>query len=269
MTRPTIVYHGGCKDGVGAAWAARLHFKDDAHYVQYFPHRPTLPTFEPGSDVWLLDCCPRAQAIVEILDAGHRVTIIDHHDSTREILAAIQNQNLTAVFDMEKSACVLVWEHFFPKRKVPLFLLYIQDRDIWGGVYEESEAFNEALWALPLTFDLYDQLAKRPSDVEQLVKSGSLLVGSKRRHIEHALERAYFTEIGGYEVPVVNTDSHVSDVGHRLAALYPDRAFAGVWYLLADGRQKWSLRSVSNFNVARVAERYGGGGHARAAGFTR
>lgn len=262
-----VLFHGGCKDGFGAAWAARLHFRDTADYIPVYHYKP-LPVFQPESEIWFLDYCPRAQQLVELLDAGHQVTILDHHlRPTKEILASVQHQNLKAVLDLEQSGAVIAWKHFFPRRKVPMLLLYVQDRDIWTLKYDETEAVSEALEALFWTFELWTRLVKNPEDLEQLIRSGSLLVSAKKRVVTRVLERVYFDTISGYEVPVVNSDSHISDVGNAMAKAHPDRAFACVWFQMEDGRRKYCLRSVGDFDVAAVAERFGGGGHKNAASF--
>jgi uncharacterized protein len=268
IKKRVVLYHGGCKDGYGAAWAAHLHFKATADYIPAFHHKP-LPVFRPESEIWFLDFCPRAQQLVELLDAGHMVNILDHHATTREILETVQNPNLKAVLDIEQSGAVVTWKHFFPRRKVPLLLQYVQDRDIWTLKFDETEAVSEALEAVPWTFDLWTQLVKVPEDLDQLVRSGSLLVSAKRKVIARVLERVYIDTIAGYSVPVVNSDSHISDVGNAMARTYLDRPFACVWFQMEDGKRKHCLRSVGDFDVAAVAQRLGGGGHKNSASFLK
>jgi oligoribonuclease NrnB/cAMP/cGMP phosphodiesterase (DHH superfamily) len=228
-----------------------------------------LPQFQPQSELWFLDFCPRAQQLVELLDAGHLVTILDHHLTAKEVLDTVQSPNLRAVLDMDHSGAVITWKHFFPRRKVPMLLLYVEDRDLWRLQYDETEAITEGLHALNWTFDLWTRLHTNASDLDQLVRSGSLLISAKKTHITRIMERVYFEEVGGYEVPTVNTDSYISDVGAALARAHPDKAFAAIWFQLPDGRRKWSLRSAGEFNVAEIAKRYGGGGHKNAAGFIK
>ena len=72
-------------------------------------------------------------------------------------------------------------------------------------------------------------------------------------------------DIGGYEVPVVNTHPmFFSDVGH---ALSKDAPFAAC-YMDKSGSRLFSLRSNENgVDVSEIAKSYGGGGHQNAAGF--
>ncbi|MFV9615689.1 MAG: DHHA1 domain-containing protein, partial [Gammaproteobacteria bacterium] len=90
---------------------------------------------------------------------------------------------------------------------------------------------------------------KLQKDIKELIASGV------RRMI-----------IGGYDVPILNASSaYVSDAGHIMSI---DEPFAACYWDHPDGRS-FSLRSSKNgIDVAKVAKKYGGGGHKNAAGFT-
>lgn len=63
----------------------------------------------------------------------------------------------------------------------------------------------------------------------------------------------------------VNTNKHMSEVGHELAN--QSGTFGLVWYMGADNRIKCSLRSNGEYDVSSIAKVFGGGGHKNAAGF--
>lgn len=74
-------------------------------------------------------------------------------------------------------------------------------------------------------------------------------------------------EAAGQDVPLVNAPQiDVSELGSCLANGEP---FAVAWWQRADGMFVYSLRSQepSKVDVSAVAKAFGGGGHARAAGF--
>jgi len=263
-----VLYHGGCRDGYGAAWAAHCYFGETADYIPVSHYKP-LPKFVENSEIWFVDFCPRAQALVEILDAGHSVYILDHHLTTRDVIDTVQSKNLSIVFDIEHSGAVIAWKHFFPKRKVPTLLLLIEDRDLWRWNLADTEAVTEALIAMEWTFKLWDRLHKYSSELAELAKAGHLMVCFKKKQVASIIKRAYIDSVGGYKVPVVNSDSFLSNVGSALCGAYPEHPFAACWFRLGDGREKWSLRSIGEFNVADVAKLYGGGGHKNAAGFVK
>lgn len=268
LKQRVVMYHGGCRDGFGAAWAAHCRFKDNADYIPITHHQP-LPEFETESDLWFLDICPRAQVLVSLLDGRHRVHILDHHVTTEEVVESIQSPFLEVAYDVERSGAVIAWEYFFPRRKVPKLLRYIEDRDLWKWSLDGTEEVTEALSALKWTFPLFDRLHKHTSELDQLAKAGHLMVAFKKKCVTDIVKRARFQDIGGHQVPVVNSDSFMSTVGAALAEAHPGAAFSAVWFELQDGRRKWSLRSIGEFSVAEVAQQYGGGGHKNAAGFVK
>jgi nanoRNase/pAp phosphatase (c-di-AMP/oligoRNAs hydrolase) len=68
-------------------------------------------------------------------------------------------------------------------------------------------------------------------------------------------------------VPVVNAPyTAISEVVGELAE-EEGVPFAVGWYVGASGNVVYSLRSKGSFNVAELAQKMGGGGHIKAAGF--
>ena len=84
-----------------------------------------------------------------------------------------------------------------------------------------------------------------------------------RKEIDHAKTNATIMNIGGVEVPVVNTShAYVNDVAGELSENHP---FAACYWVTPAGTQ-FSLRSKSDgADVSEIARRYGGGGHKHAA----
>lgn len=79
--------------------------------------------------------------------------------------------------------------------------------------------------------------------------------------------KAEIRPIDNHWVPVVDCPyALASEVGHRLCQLYPDRSFSALRVHSTSGTS-YSLRSANGFDVSVVAAKFGGGGHAGAAGF--
>ncbi|MCX8513510.1 MAG: DHHA1 domain-containing protein, partial [Candidatus Pacebacteria bacterium] len=97
--------------------------------------------------------------------------------------------------------------------------------------------------------------------------TGSILNRIAEKNIKHFVNSASLVEFEGYKVYAVNATSGLrSEVGHRLAE--KTGTFSMVYYYDAlDKFWKISLRSVKDFDVSVIAEKYGGGGHKNAAGF--
>lgn len=79
--------------------------------------------------------------------------------------------------------------------------------------------------------------------------------------------KAEIRPIDKYYVPTVDCPYELaSEVGHLLCKNYPDREFAALRVHSQSGTS-YSLRSNNGFDVSAVAAKFGGGGHAGAAGF--
>jgi nanoRNase/pAp phosphatase (c-di-AMP/oligoRNAs hydrolase) len=83
--------------------------------------------------------------------------------------------------------------------------------------------------------------------------------------IDTYVNKAELISFEGYDIYAVNAPSEVrSEVGAILAE--KTNSFALIFYY-EPGTWKCSLRSVKDFDVVPIAEKFGGGGHKNAAAF--
>ena len=80
-------------------------------------------------------------------------------------------------------------------------------------------------------------------------------------------DRAVFQVISGYEVPVVNTSTHASDILDELGRKFPDAPFSACFYDNGRGEKRWSLASAGDFDGGTLSRTLGGGGHYHRSGF--
>lgn len=266
-----VIYHGGgCLDGFGSAFAAWLHCQDQGITADYIPAQhgdiaPALLTQCQHKTVYLVDFCfPRA-SVVALCEQAAEVIVLDHHISAQNDMAGLDEQipNLTLHFDMERSGAVITWEYFH-KAPVPYLFQCIQDRDLWQFQVPDSQDVNAALMSYSFDFERWQGYLDEDA-LRALIAEGAAINRFRARMIEHHMHRAVQGTIGGYEVPVVNCPREiVSELVGRLAEHQP---FAG-GYCDRGNVRTWSLRSRGEgLDVSVIAAQYGGGGHARAAGF--
>lgn len=269
MSRPLIIYHANCLDGFGAALAAQIHFSSQQVEADYFPasHGSEPPECE-GRDVYIVDFSYKREVLGRICSVASKVTILDHHISAREDLEGLENEydNLTVVFNMDKSGAVLSWEHFHSSRP-PRLLLHVQDRDLWRFELDDTDEINTALMSHPFTFAFWRALLDDETKLEELRAEGVTLNRYRRQLLEQYKKRAVLGNVAGYEVPVVNAPhAIISELLGELSEGYP---FAAGYQDKGNSRS-WSLRSSKNGgeDVSRIAGLFGGGGHRNAAGFS-
>jgi nanoRNase/pAp phosphatase (c-di-AMP/oligoRNAs hydrolase) len=199
-----------------------------------------------------------------MLELQHRAAsllVLDHHKTAEEDLAGLD----FARFDMEHSGARLAWDHYVGKLADVWWLVdYVEDRDLWRWALPESKAVNATIQSWPETLEAWDELAKLP--ITDAVSQGLAILRYQATIVEKLSQKPQEVMLGGYAVLTVNAPVLQSEVCEKLAQ---GRAFGACWFE-TDGKRVWSLRSrePSDVDVSKIAKAFGGGGHARAAGFT-
>jgi oligoribonuclease NrnB/cAMP/cGMP phosphodiesterase (DHH superfamily) len=270
-----VVYHGNCLDGWVAAWAAWRKFGDSAEYVPTNDAGDEVPYFLSVEDreVYILDWCPSRGLLMEGTASAKSLLVLDHHQSARDRCADLPY----CQFDMERSGAGMAWDYFHPGAMRPLLVDYVEDRDLWRwnlfcsrwiNAYLQSHSFRGQdfqKWSY-LNDDLSNQ-----GEFERVTGEGQAILRAREidlSNYEHNVVRNMFA---GYEnVPIVNASGII--VSELLSRLAQDDSredsFAVAWHQKADQSFKYSLRSKGSFDVAKLAEKFGGYGHMHAASFT-
>lgn len=275
-----IIYHKGCNDGFGSAAIAFKFLKMEKgenwvnDNVIFHPayHGSKPPNYE-GKDVLILDYSYDSEVMKDIQENSKSLFIIDHHKTAYDRLKDISEDNY--LLRMEKSGVGLTWEYFTgDKENLPLFLQYIQDRDIWTNKLEFTDEIFQATNFIEKHFLLWefyiDYFVKNGDIFYTALGIGRTLLKNKNNEVSDILNK-YYKKIfqikdKKYNVAYINSPIHGSDLGHNLLQHFDDIDFAAIWTF--DGQKtRFSLRSRENgTDVSKIAELYNGGGHFCAAG---
>ncbi len=298
--KPLVIYHSNCADGFSAAWAVRQAIEAEFHPGVH----GTPPPDVTGRDVILVDFSYKPEVLMELRKAARSILILDHHKSAEADLPRCDSgrpESLTcfrmddeawtapktwayyqqcvrqdqcegapyaviyALFDMARSGAGIAWDFFHPGKARPALIDHVEDRDLWRFALQGTREVQAAVFSHPYRFEVWDQLMLAP--VYELYQQG---LSIERKHHKDVAELVEVAKrqmvIGHYDVPVASLPyTLASDAGHLMAQGQP---FAACYYDKAEGRV-FSLRSTDDgVDVSEVAKLYGGGGHARAAGFT-
>lgn len=298
--KPFVIYHANCADGFTAAWAVRQAMDADFHPGVHNEPAPDVA----GRDVILVDFSyPRAQ-LVQMAQVARSLLVLDHHKSAEADLqsgevhvgtirdlglqtarivrldtlpdpraawahylaaAEVGDGIVCALFDMDRSGAGIAWDFFHPGKARPALVDHVEDRDLWRFALHGTREIQAAVFSYPYRFEVWDQLMLAP--LFELYQQGLCI---ERKHHKDVAELVQVAKrrmvIGHYDVPVASLPyTLASDAGHLMAKGHP---FAACYYDKDVGRV-FSLRSTDDgVDVSEVAKLYGGGGHARAAGFT-
>ena len=218
-----------------------------------------------GRIVYLVDFSYKRDVVKAMLDSALRVTLIDHHKTAIEDLAALPG--LFMYTDLERSGATLAWDFLFPDEPRPLLLGHVEDRDLWRFKLAGTREIQAFVFSHEYTFEMWDRLmSANQAELVQMTAAGAAI---ERKHHKDVAELVKVCQrrmvIAGYDVPVASLPYTMSsDAGHVMAQGEP---FAACYWDTADNRT-FSLRSAdSGIDVSAIAAQFGGGGHAKASGF--
>jgi oligoribonuclease NrnB/cAMP/cGMP phosphodiesterase (DHH superfamily) len=270
--KQAICFHHNDPDGRASGAIARYALGHELLLVESDYDEQPLPwdQIATADQVYVLDFSfPIAE--MQKMAAGREFTWIDHHKSALAELNGVAD-DWPGIRDLSEAACVLTWKYFFPQRPVPRAIILIGDRDIWRWAEADTGAFteglhvrdthaeNDALWVPLLEGD--------PETIKLITDEGIRLLEIRLSEINKQIEQLGFeVQFEGQRTLVINVPGNGDlgqrgrDLGYEIIYCYEDRIQAGQ-----------ITTSVTLFSrqvdVSVIARRYGGGGHAHAAGFS-
>lgn len=255
-----VIYHASCCDGMGAAWAAWKLLGDKATY--YAADHGTPPPDVTDKTVAILDFSYDLGALEAMQRSASGIVVLDHHISAQNDLTTFEN----ASFDMLHSGAIMAWNYFHPGEEAPLFLKYIEDRDLWKWELPFSREFSSYFCEVPFTFSDYDAFLDEEK-VNYAISAGSHILPYINTCVEKLSSKASREVFLENTVAILNCGQWMSDIGNVLAK---DSDIAIVWYYNNKSRSyKISLRTCSEtIDVSKIAKIWGGGGHQKAAAFS-
>ncbi len=258
-----VLYHGGCPDGFGGAYAAWKKFGDSAEYIPVKHGRPA-PEGLAGRKLFFIDFCYPQNVMDEIVKTAVSVTVLDHHLGAKPVVETMPKY----VFDDKRSGAVIAWNYFHPEIPVPTLLTYVQDGDLYVFELPDSRAVLSYMYAQPFHFDTWDALSARlENEAERtaLIERGKIYAEHFAILVEQIANKATVVSFEGFECYLATAaDMFASDVGNRLATLKPP---IGIIVNLHGDVMNVSLRSDPSVDVSAIARKYGGNGHPQASAF--
>lgn len=261
-----VIYHGKCRDGFGAAFAAWKKFGDEASYIAQ-TDRDNHPAGLTDKQIYIVDYSFDRETIQELEAKNKSVMIIDHHQSAQHTVESFPGN----IFDNDHSGAVLAWHYFHPDLEVPELLLQVEDHDLWKFKMSDNREYNTAIGLYPMNFKTWDLMIEKLADPKErhaFISKGNLVKRFEDKHVHDILEYKERVLFEGHEVWALNAErTYRSILGNRLAGMNMEakQTPIGIVYFRFGGAVHVSLRSHGDVDVAEIAQRYGGGGHKNAA----
>lgn len=272
MKKFLCIYHGNCADGFSAAWVVRKALgEENVEFHAGVYQNP--PPDVANRHVVIVDFSYKRPVMEEIVAKCASLCVLDHHKSAMADLDGLHgaHEKVEVYFDMERSGAMMAWQYFFKDRMPPQFIRHIQDRDLWLFKLDGTREIQVSIFSFPYDFKVWDRLVEQCDTEDGWHAMRIEGIGIERKHHKDIAELVGVSKrrmtIGGHDVPVANLPYTLSsDAGHKMAKGEP---FAACYMDTPQGRV-FSLRSADDgVDVSEIAKLYGGGGHARAAGFRK
>jgi hypothetical protein len=298
-----IIYHRGCIDGFTGFFISFLSgdLTKDVYIHPDVPSATKVPPKIKNKNVLIVDVAYNKILLEKIIKEVKSLVFIDHHKSIKEDVEELykkynnnnsnnnsnNSKNIKIIYDSKMCGATLAWNFFNKRKKIPLFLKYIQDQDTGTWEYPETEPFifglktyyhlNPEYKSLNKWFKLLDE-----NIVQDIIHKGKIiqkynqhLTGvNVRKHslLKFPSQKIYnmkpklFNTIGQYNVAVfcgLNCPT-VTDLANK-AFQRIDCDFTLMWtYNIKKKEYVISMRS-KNVDVSEIAKLFNGGGHKLAA----
>jgi len=259
-----VLYHGDCTDGFSGAWAAWKKFGSSAEYIGLHRGNP-LPADLKGKELYFIDFAYSPEITKKLVRANKKVIGLDHHVSSKDSVGLMARGS---VYSEKHSGAVVAWKYFHPKKKVPVLLRYVEDRDTWRWALPASKDISVFMDTFTFNFRFWDKVAgefEKNVFLKKYIEKGRLLKSYRDFVVQKLIPGAVVVKFAGYKILAANAPHEfTSELGHLLAVRRAP--FGLVWS--QDGMGvRVGLRSDGTVDVAKIAQKFGGGGHKAAAGF--
>ena len=268
-------------DGVGCEIVARCFYSeitsDKVYHCDYGIVNETVKNILTQTDEELIvSDVSISEEVAKLIEEKYatRVRLYDHHQTSEQYLRDYD----WCVVDQSKCATMIVFEDCClrkPGCKVPLnlpaFVYYVNDYDLWLHTLPYATQFNDLLSLLGKK-KFVDTMLSRLRKKESLISSNDnlfleALSIKKEWYFKNKVESA----IVDGERLLITANRYTSDLAGYVRGLKnPPKSWKNVKYIDMVNVEKGthSLRSYDNdFDVSKIAEQHGGGGHKNAAGY--
>lgn len=266
MERTIILYHGGCLDGFGGAYAAWKKFGDGAIYLPL--HRGEEPPVEEcrGARLYFIDFCYTKEVMDRFVEAAASVTVLDHHEGVEDVITSMPE----FVFASDRSGAGIAWDYFHPGAPRPALIDHIEDDDLFRFSLPDTRALITYLEVQPREFEAWDRFAAAldgDATRAEILSTARIYAEYFELLAGYSVDHAKLVSFEGHEIYFGSTHplkSMKSLVGNLLAR--KKGPFALV-VSIHPGGYGVSIRGDGSVDVAKIAQKFGGNGHPSSAGF--
>jgi len=288
ILRNIHVFHHSDPDGYVSAGVVKFYNRDAKntniymHAVNYTEHDQQLKLIEESNlktndTIYILDFSFDRDVMEKLASEHEDCVWIDHHVTA---INKMDGVNIKGVRKVGEAGCLLTWKYFYPEQQAPLFIVLVHMFDVWQNHNKERweniirpfiYGLDSMIWDYEDSDNVWDMLFMNSTDtqiIQNIIKDGKVIQKYIQKQNKHTTNKcAFVTLFEGGRAIVANTEKTGSDM---FDSVYnpEEHDFMMSFSLTKSGYWAVSLYSTkAEFHVGSIAKKYGGGGHAGAAGF--
>jgi len=273
---------GRCAGSIVAQYTNNYN-KEDYFEVDYIMNLP-VDNIVDGEQIFFVDYSFKdntKEILNTLMQKGCDVIWIDHHTSSINLVEMYPELNSIKGLRKDKiSGAALTYMYFYNCEfdTIPYYIKLVSDYDCWIYKFDpdtthfklgiESENFDALDLIWKSLFDESDNIGYYKmvaSAKERLIGTGKIIKGYIDQDNNYYREHfSYETEIEGYKCLVVNRKTNSWVFGEK----YSDYPLVMVWVFNGTKYSYSIFSGDSTVDCSKIAEKFGGGGHRGAAGFS-
>lgn len=231
-----------------------------------------LSIIEAGEPVFVVDFCFSADEMLDLYGKAGIVFWIDHHVSAIEKMKVLDN-TFPGYREVGKAGCELTWEYLFSSTSMPKAVKLLGRYDVWDHKDLDVLLFQYGMREMDDTTPssiIWDFLLDPKTDkdiINNAIYTGETIMSYEAKQNKmYAKGMAYENIFEGYRAIIINkaySNSKIFD-----SVYDPEKHDIMVLFGVKPDEVKYTLFSDKpEIDVSKIAVKYGGGGHAGAAGF--
>lgn len=204
---------------------------------------------------------------IDFIWIDHHISVIEQYEQKKEL------ENLPPIKGLRQvgtAAIVLTWQYFYPDRPLPLGIKLLGLNDIFDLRDKRVRAFEYAMQSLGInrpTDKVWTDIINDEMDIGMMVEKGKAILSYIRnRNFRLVRAQAFVSEFEGYKCICANMPQGQSEFYDSLENI---REYDVMINFFMNKKNCWNLSFYTardDVDVSKLAEKFGGGGHAKAAG---
>ena len=274
-----VFFHKADLDGFASCAIVRYAINEKLNMIGcHYGDSLDLSKFDKEDTVIMVDFSFSPEIMLKIKESVKEFIWIDHHKSAIANSEKNGYSDLPGLRDMEYAACELTWKYMMENETMPIAIQYLGRFDIWDHKDPKVLYFQEGMKSLKVIYptlkdtrELWSRLIENDEALIQeiLIKGQIIYEDMKTRNARLCDKNSYVIEFEGLRLLAVNQPNVNAKFFESKYDPKKHDAMCAFSYKPEHGKWVVSLYTTHhNVNILAVATKFGGGGHAKACGFS-